>query len=119
MSNEHFYREDRPWGFFEVLTVSVGYKVKRFVVQPGMRLSLQRHNRRSEHWCIVSGDGLITRDGETVPCSPGHSFDIPVGALHRIENTGNVELGIVEVQFGDYVGEDDIERIDDDFGRHA
>jgi mannose-6-phosphate isomerase-like protein (cupin superfamily) len=91
--------------------------VKRIVVYPGKRLSLQRHRRRAEHWFVISGQGLVTRDGEQIPVREGISLDIPLGAIHRIQNTEGSPLVFIEVQRGDYFGEDDIERIEDDFGR--
>ena len=80
-------------------------------------MSLQRHRRRSEHWHVVRGEGLITRGEERISVREGDSLDIPTGALHRAENRGTVPLVIIEVQRGEYFGEDDIERIEDDFGR--
>ena len=114
-------REDRenrrPWGYYVVLSDCADHKVKRIVVHPGKRLSLQRHRRRSEHWHIVGGEGLVTRDGALIPVKGGDSVDIPLGAMHRIQNPGPSDLVIIEVQRGDYFGEDDIERFEDDFGR--
>ncbi len=112
------HRVIRPWGYFAVLEDGGdGYKIKRFVVHPGKRLSLQRHMRRSEHWYIVRGEAFIVRGDETISCREGASLDIPLGAVHRIQNAGSSDLVVVEVQQGDYLGEDDIERLDDDFGR--
>lgn len=91
--------------------------MKRIVVFPEKRLSLQRHRRRAEHWFVVRGEGLVTRDEERIPVMEGVSLDIPLGAVHRIQNTGGSPLVFIEVQRGDYFGEDDIERIEDDFGR--
>lgn len=111
-------REARPWGYFVVLEDGGdGYKVKRFVVHPGKRMSLQLHRRRSEHWFIVRGDALVVKGEESVACSGGDSLDIPTGVVHRIANAGHTDLVVVEIQQGDYLGEDDIERLDDDFGR--
>jgi len=107
----------RPWGEYTVLSDEADHKVKRIAVYPGKRFSLQRHRRRTEHWYIVQGTGEATRDNETVPVSPGMSVDIPCGARHRMKNTGDGTLVFIEVQTGDYFGEDDIERIEDDFGR--
>jgi len=90
---------------------------KRIVVDQGKRLSLQRHRRRSEHWHVVRGEGLVTRGEERIPVREGDSLDIPMGEFHRVQNVGAVTLVIIEVQRGDYFGEDDIERIEDDFGR--
>jgi len=111
--------DERPWGNYQVLDEGDGYKVKRLVVHPGSRLSLQRHARRSEHWVVIRGTARVTRNDDVFDLEPGESADIPLGAIHRIENPGPVPLVIVEVQNGDYLGEDDIERIADDFGRVA
>ncbi len=111
-------REDhRPWGYYQVLLDEPDYKLKRIVVYPGKRLSLQSHRRRCEHWSIVQGKGVITRDHEEIRGEPGDSVDIPIGAVHRMRNIGDNELVFIEVQRGDYFGEDDIIRIHDDFGR--
>lgn len=110
-------RDDRPWGFFEVLSDEANSKVKRIVVFPLQRLSLQRHRRRSEHWYLVSGQGVVVRNGVEIPLVSGQSIDIPQGAWHRIVNTGGVDLIFIEVQTGDYFGEDDIERAEDVYGR--
>ena len=110
-------RGERPWGHYLVLSEDSGYKVKQFVVHPGSRLSLQRHKKRSEHWFVVQGAARVTLDAETLRRAAGESIDIPLGAVHRVESLGPEELVIVEIQRGDYVGEDDIERFEDDFGR--
>ena len=110
-------RGDRPWGTYLVLYEEEGCKVKRFLVRPGKRLSLQRHKYRAEHWHIVRGDALVTRDGEAIRMQAGQSLDIPLGAVHRIENVGQEDVIVIEVQSGTYLGEDDIERFEDDFGR--
>ena len=111
-------REDRrPWGFYRVLEDEADHKTKRIVVDPGQRLSLQRHARRSEHWHVIAGDALVTRDAELVPLKPGESIDIPAGTAHRVENRGDVPMAFIEVQRGEYFGEDDIERLEDDYGR--
>ena len=112
-------RGDRPWGYYLVLLEDAGYKVKQFVVKPGSRLSLQRHRHRSEHWQVVRGEGVVTLGKETVRLSPGGSIDIPLGELHRVESVGEENLVVIEVQRGEYVGEDDIERFEDDYGRAA
>jgi mannose-6-phosphate isomerase len=117
MPNETGRVDRRPWGYFVVLSDARDHKVKRIVVDPGKRLSLQRHRRRSEHWHVVRGTGIVTRDAERIPVVEGGSLDIPKGALHRVHNSGTSPLVIIEVQRGDYFGEDDIERIEDDFGR--
>jgi len=110
---------ERPWGSYTVLHESAGHKVKTITVNAGKRLSYQTHERRAEHWHIVAGSGLITLDGVDTPVATGSSVDVPVGAAHRIANTGGEPLVFIEVQLGDYFGEDDITRLDDDFGRAA
>jgi len=119
MANE---RGERPWGYYLVLIEDAGYKVKQFVVRPGNRLSLQRHRMRSEHWQVVRGEALVTVGTDpskliTVQLTPGGYIDIPLGAFHRVESVGIEDLVVIEVQMGEYVGEDDIERIEDDYGR--
>ena len=93
--------------------------MKQFVVRPGCRLSLQRHHRRSEHWQVVRGEAAVTCGKEIVRLLPGRSIDIPLGAFHRVESVGKENLVVIEVQMGEYVGEDDIERFEDDYGRAA
>ena len=110
-------KSERPWGRYEVLQESPTYKVKSIHVNPGKRLSYQRHQKRAEHWFITAGSGEVTIDGKTSQVSAGSTIDIAINQLHRISNTGNIELVFVEVQTGTYFGEDDIERIEDDFGR--
>jgi mannose-6-phosphate isomerase len=107
----------RPWGRYFVLEESPTHKVKRIEVQPGKRLSYQRHKFRAEHWLIVQGEGVLTLDGDKKRIVVGDSVDIAIGQLHRIENTSTHELIFIEVQTGTYFGEDDIERVEDDFGR--
>jgi mannose-6-phosphate isomerase len=110
--------EERPWGSYTVLAEGDSYKVKRITVQPGKRLSYQRHARREEHWLVVGGAGLATIDGYEFEMVSGTAVDVPVYAVHRIANTGTAEpLVLIEVQRGDYLGEDDIVRLEDDFGR--
>jgi mannose-6-phosphate isomerase len=108
---------ERPWGSYTVLAEGDRFKVKTIEVRPGQRLSYQRHTRRGEHWFVVAGQGVITLDGDTIEVRSGDSADVPRGAAHRIQNTGSVPLVFVEVQHGDYFGEDDIVRLDDDYGR--
>lgn len=108
---------DRPWGHYVVLSDGPDFRIKTISVLPGKRLSYQRHSRRSEHWFVVKGTGLVTLDGAVLPVGPGQAVDVPVGTPHRIENTGEDLLVFVEVQHGDYFGEDDIVRLEDDFGR--
>ena len=107
----------RPWGHYEVLSDFPDHKVKRIVVYPGKRLSLQSHQRRGENWTIVQGHAVVTRGDELIPLNPGDSIQIAKQAKHRIFNPGSSDVVFVEVQTGDYFGEDDIERFEDDFGR--
>ena len=109
--------DHRPWGYYTVLADENDHKVKRIVVYPGKRLSLQKHQKRYEHWFVLSGQGIVTLDGERLNKKCGESVNIPSGSSHRIENTGNVDLIFIEVQTGEYFGEDDIERLEDDYGR--
>ena len=107
----------RPWGSFTVLDEGRGYKVKRIEVLAGKRLSYQRHARRAEHWMVVAGTARVTLDGGDIVVGCGETVDIPVGAAHRVENAGADTLVFIEIQRGDYLGEDDITRLEDDFGR--
>ena len=109
--------DHRPWGSFTVLDEGEGFKVKRIEVLPGKRLSYQRHARRAEHWFVVAGEARVTLDGGERLARVGEAVDIPVGAAHRIENPCAELLVFIEVQRGDYLGEDDITRLEDDFGR--
>lgn len=111
------FTEHRPWGHYVVLADEPDHKVKRIVVEAGKRLSLQYHQRRAEHWAIVSGEGVVTRDEEAIPVRAGADVHIPAQARHRVENTGHEPLVFIEVQRGSYFGEDDIVRLQDDFGR--
>lgn len=117
--DNHPTYDRRPWGSFTVLDEGAGYKVKRIEVLPGKRLSYQKHARRAEHWFVVSGVAKVTLDGVEVIKRSGDSVDIPVGTAHRVENPGKELMIFVEVQQGDYLGEDDIVRFEDDFGRAA
>jgi mannose-6-phosphate isomerase-like protein (cupin superfamily) len=109
--------EHRPWGYYKILADDDTYKSKEIVVFPEKRLSLQRHRRRSEHWYVIDGQPQITLDDETFVLAPGQSVNIPKDTLHRIANLGLKNVRFIEVQTGDYFGEDDIERFEDDFGR--
>lgn len=110
--------EERPWGSFTILDEGENFKVKRLEVLPGKRLSYQRHSHRSEHWFVVRGTAKVTLNNAEILVRAGEAIDIPVGSAHRIENSsGNEKLVLIETQTGDYFGEDDIERLDDDFGR--
>lgn len=108
----------RPWGSYSVLSDADDHKVKRIEVRPGSRLSYQRHFRRAEHWFVVSGRAVVELDGVATELSSGDSIDIPLEAAHRIQNpSSDAPLVFIEVQHGSYFGEDDIERLDDDYGR--
>src|SRR5262245_10670089 len=109
--------DERPWGNFTVLDEGEGYKVKRIEVLPGKRLSYQKHARRAEHWFIVQGEAKVTLNDREIKLDAGEYIDIPVGAAHRIEHPGEMKLIFIEAQRGDYLGEDDIVRLQDDFGR--
>jgi len=109
--------EKRPWGFYEVLMEKPGYKVKSLTVFPQGEISLQRHAHRNEHWYIVSGEGLVTKNESKIRVLPGDSDDIPVNEIHRVTNIGGQNLVFIEVSRGDYLGEDDIERLEDKYGR--
>jgi glycosyltransferase involved in cell wall biosynthesis len=107
----------RPWGHYENLFERDDHKIKELVVNPGERLSLQKHQRRAEHWTVVRGEALVTVGEHEMLLKAGQSVDIPRGAVHRIMNPGEIPLVLVEVQMGDYFGEDDIIRMEDDYGR--
>jgi len=107
----------RPWGSYEVLGEGSGYKMKKIVVKPGKRLSLQKHFKRNEHWVVVEGEALVTIDGNEAPLKQNESIYIKSGQIHRLENTANSDLIVIEVQTGEYLGEDDIVRISDDYDR--
>jgi mannose-6-phosphate isomerase len=107
----------RPWGSYLVLDEGPNYKAKRIEVFPGKRLSYQRHARRSEHWFVTRGTAKVTLNDREILVKTGESIDIGAGDKHRVENPGSESLIFIEVQTGDYFGEDDIERFDDDFGR--
>jgi mannose-6-phosphate isomerase-like protein (cupin superfamily) len=109
---------ERPWGNYTVLSDDApDHKVKRIVVHPGKRLSLQKHAKRAEHWFIVTGNPTVTLDDKELALTPGQAVDIPLGAAHRIANNGSSDVVFIEVQHGTYFGEDDIVRLEDDFGR--
>jgi mannose-1-phosphate guanylyltransferase/mannose-6-phosphate isomerase len=109
----------RPWGSYTILEEGPGYKVKRVTVKPGGRLSLQLHHRRSEHWVVITGTARVTRGEEVFDLKVGHSTEIPVETPHRLENPGHETVHIIEVQNGPYLGEDDIVRFQDDYGRNT
>ncbi len=110
--------EQRPWGSFTILDEGEDYKVKRIEVLPGKRLSYQRHSKRAEHWFVVRGTAKVTLNGIEFLVKTGDATDIAIGAAHRVENPSPAGLLIfIETQTGSYFGEDDIERLEDDFGR--
>jgi mannose-6-phosphate isomerase len=111
------YSETRPWGSFHILEEKPGFKVKRLHVTPGGQLSLQSHKHRSEHWTVVEGVATVTVDALVREFHRGQSIDVPLGAKHRLENFGSADVEIIEVQFGDYLGEDDIVRYEDIYKR--
>ncbi|MDG6224502.1 MAG: phosphomannose isomerase type II C-terminal cupin domain [Candidatus Thermoplasmatota archaeon] len=112
-------KEDRPWGSFIVVYEGLGYKVKVLEVGSGHRLSYQSHAHRSERWYILRGRGRIILDGEEWFVAQGEFVDVPLGSRHRLENPGEGELIVVEVQFGDVLEEDDIVRYEDDYRRET
>jgi mannose-6-phosphate isomerase len=107
----------RPWGTYEVLEEAPTFKVKRIQVLPGKRLSYQKHAQRAEHWFVVAGTAKVTLDGREITVRTGEAIDIPIGTAHRVENPADDDLIFIEVQRGNYLGEDDIVRLQDDFGR--
>ncbi len=107
----------RPWGHYESLTQDARFQVKRIVVTPGQKLSLQKHYHRAEHWVVVAGTALVTRDEETILVRENESLYLPLGCVHRLENPGRIPLTLIEVQSGAYLGEDDIVRLEDTYGR--
>ncbi len=109
--------EERPWGSFETVDRGERYRVKRIVVKPGGQLSLQMHYHRAEHWIIVSGAAVVTRDDMRMLVRENEAVYIPIGMRHRIENPGKTPLCLVEVQVGSYLEEDDIVRLEDRYGR--
>lgn len=116
-SPANLQHEERPWGAFFILDEGSNFKVKRIEVLPGKRLSYQRHTRRSEHWFVTQGTAKVTLNGLEILLKTGQSLDILAGDKHRVENPGSETLIFIETQTGNYFGEDDIERFDDDFGR--
>ena len=107
----------RPWGSYLGLETGPGFQIKRLTVDPGKRLSLQRHHHRSEHWVVVHGTADVELDGKHLFIRPGESTFVPAGVMHRLENSGKIPLEVIEVQIGEYLEEDDIERTEDDYKR--
>ena len=109
----------RPWGNYLVLSNKPNHKVKRITVSPGSRLSLQKHEKRQEHWYFVSGQGEVTIDEKIIKVTSNEAVDIPLTAVHRVANTSSSEdLVFIEIQTGEYFGEDDIIRLEDDYNRN-
>lgn len=118
MADNHSPKYDeRPWGTFTVLDEGTTFKVKRIEVYSGKRLSYQKHAQRAEHWYVVQGVAKVTLDGKDILLQAGEAVDIPQGTAHRIENPGEELMVFIEVQRGTYFGEDDIVRLQDDYGR--
>ncbi len=114
----HHTKVYRPWGFYQTVDIGERFQVKRIMVKPGAKLSLQMHHHRAEHWVVVSGTALTTCNDETRLLRENEAIYIPAGATHRLENPGKVAVHLIEVQSGAYLGEDDIVRFDDTYGRH-
>ena len=114
---ETIERTLRPWGWYETVSEVAGNKIKRIGVNPGQQLSLQKHHQRAEHWVVTQGTARITLDDQVFDLAPGGHCDIAVGQVHRLANLTQGMVEIVEVQFGAYLGEDDIVRLQDDYGR--
>ena len=114
---ETIERTERPWGWYETVSVAPGNKIKRISVLPGRQISLQKHHQRAEHWVVVSGVASVTLDQQVLTLAVGAHVDIAVGQVHRLANHSTERVEIVEVQFGNYLEEDDIVRLSDDYGR--
>jgi mannose-6-phosphate isomerase len=111
--------DTRPWGEWRVIDCGAGFVVKRITVRPGQRLSLQRHKHRAEQWVVVAGAATVTLGDKVFPLTPGETTRIEPGDAHRIANQGADDVVFIEVQTGSHLSEDDIERLHDDYGRHA
>jgi mannose-1-phosphate guanylyltransferase / mannose-6-phosphate isomerase len=110
-------RSYRPWGYYQSVDRGARYQVKRIVVKPGARLSLQKHFHRAEHWIVVKGTAEVTRDNEVHLVHENESIFLPIGCVHRMANPGRIDLELIEVQTGSYLGEDDIVRLQDVYNR--
>ena len=110
-------RVARPWGWYETVSEAASHKIKRIGVLPGQRISLQKHSQRSEHWVVVQGSAHVTLDDRSFDLTVGQHCDIELGQVHRLANMTSAPVEIIEVQFGAYLGEDDIVRLGDDYGR--
>lgn len=117
LRTETVERTERPWGWYETVSEVPGNKIKRIGMHPGQQLSLQKHHQRAEHWVVVLGSARITVGEQVLTLAVGGHVDIAVGQVHRLANLTTEPVEIVEVQFGDYLGEDDIVRLSDDYGR--
>jgi mannose-1-phosphate guanylyltransferase / mannose-6-phosphate isomerase len=107
----------RPWGTYQSIDMGERFQVKRITVKPGAKISLQKHAKRAEHWIVVKGSARVTRDSEVLTLDENMSTYIPIGCVHRLENIGDEVLHLIEVQSGSYLGEDDIVRLEDSYGR--
>jgi mannose-6-phosphate isomerase-like protein (cupin superfamily) len=114
---ETIERTERPWGWYETVSEVPGNKIKRIHISPGQQISLQKHRQRHEHWVVVLGSAHVTVGAQVLTLALGGHIDIAVGEVHRLANLTTGPVEIVEVQFGDYLGEDDIVRLSDDYGR--
>lgn len=112
-----YYKEERPWGSFENIFESDKCKVKKIIIKPNKRPSYQYHLKRSEIWHIIQGNGIVTLEGEDIEIQIGSSVMVPIGSKHRVFNNGETDLIFIEIQSGTYFGEDDIVRVEDDYGR--
>jgi mannose-1-phosphate guanylyltransferase / mannose-6-phosphate isomerase len=110
-------RSYRPWGYYQSVDEGARYQVKRIVVKPGQRLSLQKHFHRAEHWIVVRGIAEVTRNDEVILVHENESIYLPMGSIHRMANPGKIDLELIEVQTGSYLGEDDIIRYEDVYNR--
>ncbi len=118
LRTETIERSMRPWGWYETLSEVPGSKIKRIGVYPGQQLSLQKHSQRAEHWVVTEGVARVTLDDRQFDLKPGEYCDIAIGQVHRLTNLTDHPVEIVEVQFGSYLSEDDIVRLQDDYGRN-
>ncbi|WP_296491799.1 phosphomannose isomerase type II C-terminal cupin domain [Rhodoferax sp.] len=114
---ERIERTPRPWGWYETVSEAANHKIKRIGVLPGQRISLQRHTQRAEHWVVVQGTARVTLGERSVDLGVGQHCDIALGQVHRLANVTAAPVEIIEIQFGAYLGEDDIVRLGDDYGR--
>ena len=117
MENSENNFDTRPWGNYEVIDIGSNFQVKRITVLPGKRLSLQSHKYRKEHWIVVLGEAEVVINDRIFNLKISQSIDIPLGSIHRLSNKTNTDLVLIEIQFGEYLGEDDIIRYEDDFNR--